>query len=65
VEGVENPNTLRYFVIAARNFLEYNDIEISPHKFRPFELLQLLILQSNMLPEPSRRFSVRCPTKSQ
>ena len=34
VEGVENPNTIRYFVIAARNFLEYNDIEISPRKFR-------------------------------
>jgi integrase len=34
VEGIENPNTIRYFVIAARNFLEYHDIEISPRKFR-------------------------------
>ena len=34
VEGVENPNTLRYFFIAARNFLEYNDVEISPRKFK-------------------------------
>jgi len=33
-EGIENPNTIRYFVIAARNFLEYNDIEISPRKFK-------------------------------
>jgi hypothetical protein len=30
VEGIENPNSIRYFVIAARNFLEYDDIEISP-----------------------------------
>ena len=34
VEGIENPNTIRYFVIASRNFLEYNDIEISPRKFK-------------------------------
>jgi integrase len=34
VEGIENPNTIRYTVIAARNFLEYNDIEISPRKFK-------------------------------
>src|SRR5215204_4118318 len=34
VEGVENPNTLRYFVTAARNFLEYHDVEISPRKFK-------------------------------
>ncbi|HKG71171.1 MAG TPA: tyrosine-type recombinase/integrase [Nitrososphaeraceae archaeon] len=34
VEGVENPNTIRYFVTAARNFLEYNDVEISPRKFK-------------------------------
>jgi integrase len=34
VEGIKNPNTIRYFVIAARNFLEYHDIEISPRKFR-------------------------------
>jgi integrase len=33
-EGVENPNTLRYFVTTARNFLEYNDVEISPRKFK-------------------------------
>lgn len=33
-ESMENPNTIRYFVIAARNFLEYNDIEISPRKFK-------------------------------
>ncbi|HJU35496.1 MAG TPA: site-specific integrase [Nitrososphaera sp.] len=33
-EGIENPNTIRYFVIAARNFLEYSDIEISPRKFK-------------------------------
>jgi integrase len=33
-EGIGNPNTIRYFVIAARNFLEYNDIEISPRKFK-------------------------------
>ena len=34
VEGVENPNTIRYFITAARNFLEYNDVEISPRKFK-------------------------------
>ncbi len=28
------PNTIRYFVITARNFLEYHDIEISPRKFK-------------------------------
>jgi integrase len=33
-EGIENPNTIRYFIITARNFLEYNDIEISPRKFK-------------------------------
>ena len=32
--GIENPNTIRYFVITARNFLEYHDIEISPRKFK-------------------------------
>ena len=31
---VENPNTIRYFVTTARNFLEYNDVEISPRKFK-------------------------------
>src|SRR5215211_7966136 len=33
-EGIENPNTIRYLVITARNFLEYHDIEISPRKFK-------------------------------
>ena len=33
-EGIENPNTLRYFVATARNFFEYNDVEISPRKFK-------------------------------
>jgi integrase len=33
-EDIENPNTIRYFVTTARNFLEYNDIEISPRKFK-------------------------------
>ncbi|MFL6491479.1 MAG: tyrosine-type recombinase/integrase [Nitrososphaera sp.] len=33
-EHIENPNTIRYFVATARNFLEYNDIEISPRKFK-------------------------------
>jgi hypothetical protein len=33
-EGIENPNTIRYFVTTARNFLEYHDIEISPRKFK-------------------------------
>jgi hypothetical protein len=33
-EDIENPNTLRYFVITAANFLEYNDVEINPRKFR-------------------------------
>ncbi|MDQ3967851.1 MAG: site-specific integrase [Thermoproteota archaeon] len=33
-EGIENPNTIRYFIITARNFLEYHDIEISPRKFK-------------------------------
>jgi integrase len=33
-EGIKNPNTIRYFVITARNFLEYHDIEISPRKFK-------------------------------
>src|SRR5215216_1396598 len=32
--GIENPNTIRQFVITARNFLEYHDIEISPRKFK-------------------------------
>ena len=32
--GIENPNTIRSFVITARNFLEYHDIEISPRKFK-------------------------------
>jgi integrase len=34
VVGIENPNTIRHFVITARNFLEYHDIEISPRKFK-------------------------------
>jgi integrase len=34
VVGIENPNTVRHFVITARNFLEYHDIEISPRKFK-------------------------------
>src|SRR5215211_617268 len=33
-EGIENPNTIRQFVITARNFLEYYDVEISPRKFK-------------------------------
>jgi integrase len=33
-EDIENPNTLRYFIITAANFLEYNDVEISPRKFK-------------------------------
>jgi integrase len=33
-EDIENPNTIRYFVATARNFLEYHDIEISPRKFK-------------------------------
>src|SRR5215204_7148317 len=33
-EGIENPNTIRYFVTTAGNFLEYNDVEISPRKFK-------------------------------
>ncbi len=33
-EGIENPNTIRHFVITARNFLEYYDVEISPRKFK-------------------------------
>jgi integrase len=33
-QGIENPNTIRHFVITARNFLEYQDIEISPRKFK-------------------------------
>ena len=33
-EDIENPNTLRYFVTTAANFLEYNDVEISPRKFK-------------------------------
>jgi integrase len=31
---MRNPNTIRHFVITARNFLEYHDIEISPRKFK-------------------------------
>jgi integrase len=34
VLGIENPNTIRHFVVTARNFLEYHDIEISPRKFK-------------------------------
>ena len=33
-EDIENPNTIRYFVSTVRNFLEFNDIEISPRKFK-------------------------------
>jgi integrase len=33
-EEIENPNTIRYFVSTVRNFLEFNDIEISPRKFK-------------------------------
>jgi integrase len=33
-QDIENPNTIRHFVITARNFLEYHDIEISPRKFK-------------------------------
>lgn len=33
-QSIENPNTIRSFVITARNFLEYHDIEISPRKFK-------------------------------
>src|SRR5215217_4216050 len=33
-EGIENPNTIRYFVTTAVNLLEYNDVEISPRKFK-------------------------------
>jgi integrase len=33
-QGIENPNTIRSFIITARNFLEYHDIEISPRKFK-------------------------------
>ena len=33
-EGIENPNTIRHFVITARNFLEYHGVEISPRKFK-------------------------------
>ena len=33
-QGIENPNTIRSFIITARNFLEYYDIEISPRKFK-------------------------------
>jgi integrase len=33
-ENIRNPNTIRHFVITARNFLEYHDIEISPRKFK-------------------------------
>src|SRR5215216_490468 len=32
--GIENPNTIRQFVITARSFLEYYDVEISPRKFK-------------------------------
>jgi uncharacterized protein (UPF0297 family) len=33
-QGIENPNTIRHFVITARNFLEYHDVEISPRRFK-------------------------------
>jgi hypothetical protein len=33
-ENRRNPNTIRHFVITARNLLEYHDIEISPRKFK-------------------------------
>jgi integrase len=33
-ESMKNPNTIRYCIITARNFLEYHDIEISPRKFK-------------------------------
>ncbi len=32
--NIRNPNTIRHFVITARNFLEYHDIEIRPRKFK-------------------------------
>ncbi len=33
-ENMRNPNTIRHFVITARNFLEYHDVEITPRKFK-------------------------------
>jgi len=33
-ERIRNPNTIRHFILTARNFLEYHDIEISPRKFK-------------------------------
>jgi integrase len=33
-ESIRNPNTIRHFIMTARNFLEYHDIEISPRKFK-------------------------------
>jgi hypothetical protein len=34
VENIRNPNTIRHFVVTARNFLEYHNTEISPRKFK-------------------------------
>jgi integrase len=33
-ERIQNPNTIRTWIITARTFLEYHDVDISPRKFK-------------------------------
>jgi integrase len=33
-ERIQNPNTIRAWIITARTFLEYHDVDISPRKFK-------------------------------
>jgi hypothetical protein len=45
-EDIENPNTLRYFVITAASFLEYNDVEISPLNNARYESDKVIVVGS-------------------
>jgi hypothetical protein len=33
-EGIQNPNTIRAWIIRSRIFLEYHDVDISPRNFK-------------------------------
>jgi integrase len=61
-EGIENPNTIRYFVTTARNFLEYHDIEISPRKFKLRVRLPKAIVRSKEAigKEETREILLKC-----
>lgn len=46
-EHIENPNTIRAWLIMARTFLEYHDVEISPRKFKFKVRLPKAIVRQN------------------